>query len=115
MGAKKLRTPLKQLGQSMEHILRIRDRRYKRGTEDRPWLDGHDVQHFFDRAMEEMLELRDAIRRGKSLEIGHEAADVANFMMMIHDIATKRAGVKTVEDLFILGKYPACQGGKATS
>ena len=38
------------------------------------------------RLKQEVLELEEAIRFGKSTEILEEAADVANFAMIIHDI-----------------------------
>ncbi len=65
---------------AMEHELRVNDR--KPGWKDK------DVVYFLGRIGDETRELKRAIGEGKSSEkILSEAADVANFCMMVADIA----------------------------
>ncbi len=42
------------------------------------------------RLREEVLELEEALKKGRRNDIKYEAVDVGNFAMMIHDIALNR-------------------------
>jgi NTP pyrophosphatase (non-canonical NTP hydrolase) len=55
------------------------------------WED-MDLAKAFDHLVGETGELDEAVRRGSNIEIILEAADVANFAMIIANIAIKEAG-----------------------
>ena len=48
-----------------------------------------DMATCYERAMVEMAELSEAMRSGKAREIQGEAADVANFLMMLFNAAAE--------------------------
>jgi adenylosuccinate synthase len=70
-----IRREVMMLAHAMEHKLRKND--HKGGWEER------NVDVLFKRLLDEVDELKDAIRGGNFIEIFLEAADVANFAMMI--------------------------------
>lgn len=70
-----MRDEVKSFAQAMEYKLRRND--HKGGWEER------DTATLFDRLEDEVRELRAAIEDGNPYEIVMEAADVANFAMMI--------------------------------
>ena len=77
-----IRPSVMQFAMAMERKLRAND--HKGGWEH---MSVHDVYHSLNC---EMMELRDAIRAGIAKEIRDEAADVANFAMMIFDNEGRR-------------------------
>ena len=84
----KLRKPVQWFAERMEEKLREHDE--QRG--ERGWRNEHDCDEYFllDRLEEEVLEIRQAIVRGGltwNPRVVGECADVANFAMMIADLA----------------------------
>lgn len=77
-----LRVKLRRFAQSMERVLR-------RNDDKSHWTRCGD-EYLMRRLKEEVKELDDAIRAdpwpGKVEHVGREAADVANFAMMIADV-----------------------------
>lgn len=69
---------------TMEARLKAND--YKGG-----W-SGCDAQWLWHRAFAEMLELRDALQDKKPKSIANEAADAANFLMMVSNLYGEGSG-----------------------
>lgn len=67
---------------AMEHVLRDNDHKGGWGDED--------IMVLFDHLMSEVHELETELQVGSSDTIQHEAVDVANIAMMIHDNIAKR-------------------------
>lgn len=76
----RLRPEVKTFATAMELNLRRHDR-VKGGSKE--WRK-EDIAHFYKRAKEELMELASSILEG-SPSVLNEAADCANFLMMIAD------------------------------
>lgn len=74
-----LRPEVAGFAKVMEQILRVNDHKVH-------WRDALTVENAFTRLIQEVAELAGAINGGDTLEITKEAADVANFAMMVADL-----------------------------
>lgn len=79
----RLREPLREFAAHMEDVLRRND--HKGGWQN---MTHH---HLIFRIKDETAELVKAVRRGDNDGIMDEAADIANFAMMIYDVTIRRA------------------------
>ena len=72
--------------ESVYHFAMAMEAELKKNDHKGGW-DGESVDWLLKRLDQEVIELKDAIRLGKNpSEVGEEAADVANFAMMISEV-----------------------------
>lgn len=64
----------------------------KKNDHKTSWRKTSDPGWFFKRLLDEVEELRQALESGEPVDIMEEAADVANFAMMIYDIHKRSGG-----------------------
>lgn len=86
-------TPITTFAESMQQKINLnKDKECHMMNPDgkgRSW-ENCDLIWLLYRLRQETLELEEAIRLGFHVDILDEAADVGNFAMMIHDIATQK-------------------------
>ena len=76
--------------ESVYHFAMAMEAELKKNDHKGGW-DGEQVEWLLKRLDDEIVELKKAIRTGKShLEVREEAADVANFTMMISEVVWNR-------------------------
>lgn len=76
-----MREAVVRFAEAMEAKLKVHD--------DRPGWEGDDPEALYDRLIDELKELREAMDRRSedvTVDVSGECADVANFAMMIFDV-----------------------------